>query len=198
MHQGGVVDAHGDIVQGPEQPGLGHRHVHQVLTLPGGQLRLVLVDPGALVADVGHLEQILVETGGAQHFLEDGLVGGGAAGRHHHPVQVVFPDLLHHLGLGVLGAGEEVGLGVLHVGKALGESTMAGTSATPPMLRPQLQTKTPTRGGSPATSCSGGKSFFFIRVPRAAARGLVAAAAAALPSITDWGMSLGPVKAPQA
>ena len=35
------------------------------------------------------------------------------------------------------------------------------------------------------------------RVPRASARARVAAAAAALPSITDWGMSLGPLKAPQ-
>ena len=83
-------------------------------------LRLALVHPGALVADVGHLEEVLVEAGVAQHVLEDGLVGGGTAGRHHHPVEIMLLDHLHHLGLGVLGAGEEVGLGVLHVGDVLG------------------------------------------------------------------------------
>ena len=76
-------------------------------------------------------------------------------------------------------------------------STTAGTSATPPILRPQWQTNTPTRGGSWETSRSGGKTFSRTRVSRASARRREAAAAAALASITVWGMSLGPLKKPQ-
>ena len=184
--QGLFVDPHGEVGQRLQQPGLGHRHVHQVPALGRGRLRLVLMHPGALVADVGHLEEILVEAGVAQHILEDGLVGGGAAGRHHHPVQVVLLDHLDHLVLGVFGAGKEIVLGVSDIGNDRAYSTMAGTSATPPILMPQLQTKTPTRGGSSGTSCSGGKFLLFQQgVPgRGQGSGGRGRGGAALPSPT--------------
>ena len=66
------------------------------------------------------------------------------------------------------------------------------------MLIPQWQTKTPIRGDSPRMSTSCTNSLETVSVPRAGARITPAAAAAPLASTTDWGMSWGPRKAPQA
>src|SRR5210317_2608428 len=82
------------------------------------------------------------------------------------------------------------------LGSDLAYSATAGTSATPPIFMPQLQTKTPTRGSSPATERSAGSSFTVVMVLRASTRGVAAAAAAALASITEMGMSLQSRKAP--
>ena len=197
-HQGPLVDAHRDVLQGLEQAGFGHAHVHQVLAFRRGPIRFILVHPGALVANIGHLKEILVEAGAAQHILEDGLVGGGAAGRHHHPVQVVLGDLFHHLGLGILGAAKEVILDIRHIGNIPGVFHDGRDIGHPADIEAAVADKHPDPGllhrSHPR---SGGYSFSLIRVPRAEVRGWEAAAAAALPSITDWGMSLGPLKAPQ-
>ena len=66
------------------------------------------VHPGVLVADIGHLEEVLVEPGVDQGLPEQGLVGDGRAGRHHHPVELLFLDDLGHGHLGILGAGKEI------------------------------------------------------------------------------------------
>ena len=58
---GGDLQLH--LLQGAEQGGLGHGHAHQVLGLLGGRLGIIGVHPGVLVADVGHLEQVLVQPG---------------------------------------------------------------------------------------------------------------------------------------
>ena len=103
-----------------EQGGPGHRHPHQVFGLVRGLVVLLHVHPGILVADVGHLKQILVQAGVDQGLPEQGLVGDGGASRHHHPVEVVFLDDPGHVDLGVLGAGEQVVFHVGHVGQRLG------------------------------------------------------------------------------
>ncbi len=36
--------------------GLGHGHAHQILGLLGGLFRLVHVNPGVLIPDVGHFK----------------------------------------------------------------------------------------------------------------------------------------------
>ena len=65
------------------------------------------------------------------------------------------------------------------------------------ILMPQLQTNTPIRGASWDRSRSANTGFFLARENRAAESNSLAAEAAAEASITDWGMSLGPWKAPQ-
>jgi hypothetical protein len=70
------------------------------------------VDPGALIADIGHFEEIAVEPCLANGVLEEGLMRPWGAGSDEHPVQsMLFDDLLHLL-LSILGAGIEV---ILHV-----------------------------------------------------------------------------------
>ena len=83
-------------------------------------------------------------------------------------------------------------------GRFRANSATSGTRTTPPMFMPQLQTKTPMRGGSPEMSRAGISFFSRTSVSRAGASLDEAALAAALASITDAGMSLGPVKTPQA
>ena len=107
-HQGPLLHRHGVGRQGAVARHLCHGHADQVLGLLRGPLRLVHVDPGVLVPDVGHLEEALVEPGLPHGLLEEGFVGPWGAGGHHHPVE---PLLLYgggHLLDGVLGAGEEV------------------------------------------------------------------------------------------
>ena len=53
----------------------GHGHPYQVLGLFRSHVPLVGMDPGALVADVGHLEQILVNAGLTDAILEQWPVG---------------------------------------------------------------------------------------------------------------------------
>jgi len=104
-------DRHGLLRQGLHAAGLGHGHPHQVPGFVGGRFGLIGMDPGALVADVDHLDQAAVEPGVLEGLLKERFVGPGGAGGDDHPVQPVFPDLfLEHL-LGVLRAGiEAVGM----------------------------------------------------------------------------------------
>ena len=53
-------------------------------------------------------------------------------------------------------------------GRLRAYSLTAGTSATPPILMPQLHTNTPTRGSCSETSSSGGSCRVRVKVPRAA------------------------------
>ena len=84
------------------------------------------------------------------------------------------------------------------LGSVFAKSATSGTLTTPPMLIPQLQTKTPILEGSLLMSRSSIIVTACVSVLRAGANCSVAAHAAALASMTDWGISFGPVKAPQA
>ena len=99
-----------------QQPRLGQRHPHQVLGFLRGLLRLVHVHPGTLVADVGHLKQIGIEAGLCHRVAEQRLMGSRGAGGHHHPIQIVFSDLLLDPILGIVGAGVKIVLRVHDVG----------------------------------------------------------------------------------
>ncbi len=100
----------------------GHRHPHQVLGLFGGGFRVLGVDPGILVADVGHFKQVFVQPAGLQGFHEHRFVGLGAAGGHDHPVELVLLDFFLDFLLGVLAAGEEILIREDHVGQPFGIS----------------------------------------------------------------------------
>ncbi len=63
------------------------------------------VDPGALVTDVGHLEEERVQPGLLDGALEQGLVGPGGARSDHDTVQVVLLHGLLDRLLGIGGAG---------------------------------------------------------------------------------------------
>ena len=75
------------------------------------------VDPGALVADVGHLEEIGIESSLGHGVAEKRLVGSRSAGGDHHPIQTVFGDLLLDPVLGVVGAGIKIVLRIHDVGQ---------------------------------------------------------------------------------
>ena len=65
------------------------------------------------------------------------------------------------------------------------------------MLVPQWQMNTPMRGSRSRTSCSSGCGTGTVRVWRTGASRAATLAATAEPPITDWGISRGPLKAPQ-
>ena len=103
-----------------EQACLGDGHPQEVLGLVGGGLVLVHVDPGALVTDVGHVEQVFVQASVPAGLPEERLVGPGCAGCDDDPVEVVLLDcggdgLQAVLGACVLGL-----LGEDDVGQGLG------------------------------------------------------------------------------
>ena len=78
---------------------------------------LVLVHPRALVADVGHGEEVLVQPALAQRLLEEDLVRARRAGGHDQPVEPVLLDHVLDVLLVGVGAGVEAGLGVADVGQ---------------------------------------------------------------------------------
>ena len=78
----------------------------------GGLRLLAHVHPGTLVADVGHLEQELVQARFPDRLAEHGLVRAGRTGGHDHAVQAVLLDGLFDLFLGILRAGVEIFVGV--------------------------------------------------------------------------------------
>ncbi len=73
-----------------------------------------------MVADVGHLKEILVQSGLSQIFLKKRLVGPGAAGSHDDPVKPLFHDGLAHPVLAVGGAGKQDIFGPNHIRQAPG------------------------------------------------------------------------------
>ena len=196
--QGGFGDREGLLVQGFQPHHPGHDAPDQVLGFFQGLFRLVHVHPGVLVPDVGHIEEVGVEARLSDGLLEHGHVGPGAAGSHHHPVELVFLDEIQDLALGVGGTGEQVLVGHRHPrqgGHVFGEgrdvdhaadvnAAVADEDADAGLLALDVRLR---------------RQLFDLRaaVPRAAANSSPAAAAAAEASITDWGISLGPWKAPQ-
>ena len=75
------------------------RHLEEILGFGCRLGRRTGMDPGGLIADVGDLHQVLVETCPTQEFLEFGLVGAGRTAADDHPVELLFldgfTDILH-------------------------------------------------------------------------------------------------------
>ena len=100
---------------GSSLAGARHRHAHDVLGLLGGLLLLLGVDPGAVLADVRHVEEVLVDARFAQRVAEQRLVRPRRAGGDHHAVQALVADGVGDRLGGVGGAGEQALLDVNHV-----------------------------------------------------------------------------------
>ena len=109
--------------KGLEMPRPGDGHRHQVHRLGRGRDRVVFVDPGTLVANVGHGEQVLIQAALTERLLEEDFVSPGRAGGHHQPVELVLPDHVLDVLLVGVRAGVHAGFGVAdvaHSGRVLG------------------------------------------------------------------------------
>jgi hypothetical protein len=73
------------------------------------------MNPGALIPDVGHFEEIAIETCLTNRVLEEGFMGSGRTRGNDDAVQPMFFDLLLHQFLGILRTGVEV---ILHMDDA--------------------------------------------------------------------------------
>ena len=109
-----LVDLDLGGVEGLELPGLGHSHAHDIPGLLGGHGD-VGVYPRAMLADVGHLEQVGVEAALVHAAPEGDLVHVGRARRHDDTVQLLVRDSLLDGGLTRLGTRVQNVLGVDHV-----------------------------------------------------------------------------------
>ena len=113
---------HGGLprLERPQVPCPRHGHAHECDGLFGGRGAVLAVNPGALVADIGHGEEVLVEPRDPQRFLEQRLVRSRRARGHHQAVEAMFADeVLDSLLVGVA-AGVEAGFGVDDVGHLAG------------------------------------------------------------------------------
>ena len=88
--EGCLVDADGDLFEGLDVVRVRYRHPDEGLRLFRGVLLVFHMDPGALVADIGHLEEVLVEARLADGRPEEELVRPRRAGGNDHPVKVVL------------------------------------------------------------------------------------------------------------
>jgi len=71
------------------------------------------MNPGIVVANVGHFNQIFVQSCTDQRFLKKFFVGARRAGCNYNPVQVFFSNDLRYLVLCILAAGKQV---FFHIG----------------------------------------------------------------------------------
>ena len=95
-------------------------HTYQILGLLGGLLRLVHVNPGTLVADIGQIKEIGIQPHLVYRLLEKRLVGARGTRGHNHAIDAVLLYNLLHRFLGILGAGEHVAPGIDDVRQSLG------------------------------------------------------------------------------
>ena len=110
----------GLLVQGDQFLRACHRHSDQVLRLFCRLGMHVHVNPGTLIPDISHFEQVLVQPRLSNGGLEERFVGPWRTGRHDHPVEFMLRDHLLDMVLGVLGTGKKVVLGIRHVWQGLG------------------------------------------------------------------------------
>ena len=85
-HQAPLNNGNFLLFKGMQGSGPGHRHPEQVLGLCRCIFIGIGMDPGILVANVGHFKQVLVQAAGLHCVLEYRLVGFRAAGCHHYAI----------------------------------------------------------------------------------------------------------------
>ena len=118
-HQGRLGDIEKLGLERLGQTHPGDRPTHEVDRFLRRLFGLLAVHPGAVIADVGHLEEIAVQSDLADVLLEELLVRAGRARRHHHPVERVLLNAFLDLGQRVLRAGVEQVFRVGHAGEIL-------------------------------------------------------------------------------
>ncbi len=92
----------------------------QGLGLAGG-LIFIFGDPGYLLANRGHLEEVGVQPGALAGALKSFFVEPGRAGGHHHPVEAISPDVVFDHLLAGIGTHEFVIAGDDHVFQGAGK-----------------------------------------------------------------------------
>ena len=90
-HQRPLIDGQIEFLQGLQMAGPGDRHPDDVLCLLRGLFLFFLVDPGAMLPDIGHLVVILVDSRLPKRVPEERLQGPGGARGDNHPVESFFP-----------------------------------------------------------------------------------------------------------
>jgi hypothetical protein len=63
------------------------------------------VNPAALFTEVGHFQEIRIETGGLEHLPESGFMKPWGTGSHYNAVKVVFEYIFFDLLLARFGTG---------------------------------------------------------------------------------------------
>ena len=119
-HECGVLDRDGLLLERQQLRRPAHGHPDEIHRLRRSLLRIARVHPGALIANVGHLQQIGVETGIAQRIAEDRFVGSRRAGGDDDAIQAILVDPPLDLLLVVVSAGIDAVLGEGHVGEVAG------------------------------------------------------------------------------
>ncbi len=155
-HQGRLVDRQIKFLQRLQMAGPGHRHADDILGLLGGLFLFFGVDPGAMLPDIGHIEEILIDARFPKGVPEQRFKGPGGAGGDHHPIEPFFLGQVRYFLGGIGGAGKQLFLGVDHIGQGQSVFDRGRNIDDLPILAPQWQTKTPTLGSSLETSLSGG------------------------------------------
>ncbi len=102
----GLVHRERAAFEGPKRARPGDGHFDEFNCLFGGGLRYCGMHPGALVPDVGHFEQIRVQTRFPQGFAEQRLVRSRGAGGDHDAIEPVFMDHVLDVGQAGVGTGE--------------------------------------------------------------------------------------------
>ena len=107
-HQGDLVDRQFKLLQGLQMRGARYRHADDILGLLGGILLVFRMHPGTVLADIGKLEEILIDARFPAGIAEQRLMGARRTGRQHHAVEPFVFDLIGDL-LGIFGrAGEQI------------------------------------------------------------------------------------------
>ena len=87
-----VNDRHLVFAERLDHARIGDRHPDKVFRLVRRLALLLHVNPGALVADVRHFEQVLVQAGLPHGLPEQRFMRSGGAGGHDDPVEFVLFD----------------------------------------------------------------------------------------------------------
>ncbi len=111
-----VVDLQAAFVQGLQQPCLCHSHSYQVFCFVCSRLGLIHMHPGALVADIGHFKEVLVQSCFPAGVSEERLVSPRTARCHYDTVQVLLIYQPGNLLLSVSRTGIKVVLCINNVG----------------------------------------------------------------------------------
>ncbi len=104
------------------------------------------VHPAALVPDVGHFEEIAVQSGILQGSLKSRFMGSGRTRGDHHPVEVMLNYFLFDFLLGILGAGIQIVLSINHMIQSAGIIPHDGDIYNSPDIYPTVADKYPDPG----------------------------------------------------
>ena len=92
-HQRPPRHRNADRIEGLVVPHLGDRKPDQVRGFPGGLVPVVM-HPTALLANVGHFEQVGIQARGGHRAPEGFQMHVRRAGGHHHAIQLLGRDLV--------------------------------------------------------------------------------------------------------